>query len=324
MTQKTEWAFPPPLQPKPEEFSFDLEHALNSLVLLRAEVPEDAFTAPNLGTERIGSGVVIREDGLILTIGYLVTEASEIWLTTNQGVVMPGYALASDHSSGFGLVQALGPLKAPVLERGSAKDLRVDDRVLVASQGGHAHAVKARVIARREFAGSWEYLLDDAIFTTPAHPQWGGAALIGEDGRLLGIGSLLVQETMEGKEVQGNMLVPIDLVEPILEDMLKYGRAGGPVRPWLGLYATEVSGHTVVAATANGGPAQKAAIKAGDVVLEVAGEKVGGLADLFRKMWSLGPAGARIPLTVARKGAVTQVSVHSGDRYDFLKKPHLH
>jgi S1-C subfamily serine protease len=324
MTSNTEWAFPPQLQPKAAEFSFDLERALNSLVLLRAEVPEDAFTASNLGTERIGNGVVIREDGLILTIGYLITEASEIWLTTNQGQVLPGYALASDHASGLGLVQPLGQLRVRPLARGSARSCQVDDAVLVASHGGRAHAVKARVIARREFAGSWEYLLDDAIFTSPAHPQWGGAALIGEEGSLLGIGSLLVQEGIDGKNVQGNMFVPIDLIEPILGDLLTQGRASGPVRPWLGLYATEVSGQLVVAATAHGGPAHKASVKPGDVLLEVAGEKVAGLADLFRKTWRLGAAGAKVPLTVARSGAVTEISVHSGDRQDFLKKPHLH
>jgi len=324
MPQKTEWAFPAQLQPRPEEFSFDLEQALNSLVLLRAEIPEDAFTAPNLGTERIGNGVVIRDDGIILTIGYLITEASEIWLTTNRGEVLPGYALAADQQSGFGLVQALGRLKAPVLERGSAKSCQVDDPVLVAGHGGRSHTVKAKVIERREFAGSWEYVLDEAIFTSPAHPQWGGAALIGEDGKLIGIGSLLVQEAVRGKAVQGNMIVPIDLLEPVLDDLLTLGRARGPARPWLGIYVTESSGRLTIAGMAEGGPAQTALVKAGDVVLEVAGEKVSDLAQLFRAIWRLGTAGSEIPLTLERKGALTRVSVRSGDRQDFLKKPHLH
>lgn len=324
MPQKTEWAFPAHLQPKSEEFGFDLDHALNSMMLLRAEVPEDAFTAQNLGTDRVGNGIVIREDGIILTIGYLITEASAIWLTTGQGEVIQGYALASDHASGFGLVQALGRIKVPALERGSAQACRVEDKVLVAGHGGRTHAVKAAVIARREFAGAWEYVLDDAIFTAPAHPQWGGSALIGADGRLLGVGSLLVQELIAGNTVQGNMFVPIDLIEPILEDLLTLGRAKGPGRPWLGLYATEVSGRLVVAGMASGGPAHKAALKTGDVLLEVAGEKVSGLAGLFRRVWRLGESGTEIPIKISRQGKVSEVRVHSGDRHDFLKKPHLH
>ncbi len=321
MPKTTQWAFPSQLQPRDWP---GLEAALESMVLLRAEVPEDAFTASNLGTERVGNGVVIRDDGVVLTIGYLITEASAIWLTTGQGEVVPGYALASDQVTGFGLVQALGKLKAPVLACGTARGLKVDDPVVVASHGGRAHSVAAKVIGRREFAGSWEYVLDEALFTSPAHPQWGGAAMIGQDGRLAGVGSLLVQETVNDKVVQGNMIVPIDLLEPILEDLLKIGRSGGPVRPWLGFYVTEVSGQLVVAGMAEGGPAQKASMKTGDVVLEVAGRKVSGLAELFRDIWQLGTAGVEVPITVARSGVVVPLRVTSGDRQSFLKKPHLH
>ena len=324
MSQKKEWAFPAQLQPRSDDFDFDLDRVFDSLVLLRAEIPDDAFTAGNLGTERIGNGIVIGEDGLILTIGYLVTEASAIWLTTNRGEVLPGYALASDHASGFGLVQPLGRLTAPALPRGVTAEAQVGDQVLVAGHGGRSHSIKTQIIARHEFAGAWEYLLEDAIFTTPAHPQWGGSALIGEDGKLLGVGSLLVQETVAEKEVQSNMFVPIDLLEPILGDMTRMGRPSGPVRPWLGLYAAEVSGRLVVAGVASGGPANKAALKTGDVLLEVAGEEISGLADLFRKVWKQGSAGTKIPITIARSGVPSQVSVRSGDRHDFLKKPHLH
>src|SRR5205085_2885223 len=148
-------------------------------------------------------------------------------------------------ASGFGLVQALGRLDAPAIERGSSDDYGVGDEVLVAGHGGRAHSLKAKIIAKREFAGSWEYVLDEAIFTAPAHPQWGGSALIGADGALIGVGSLLVQESGSGTPVQGNMMVPIDLIEPILDDLLTVGRAQQPPRPWLGMYATEVSGKLV-------------------------------------------------------------------------------
>jgi S1-C subfamily serine protease len=324
MSDPGNWAFPPELQPRPEEARFDLDAAFDSLVQLRAEVPEDAFTAGILGTERIGNGVVIRDDGLVLTIGYLITEASAIWLNTNRGTAMAGTALAYDQPTGFGLVQPLGRLGAPALPRGQAASCRVGDEVVVAAHGGRAHALKARVIDKREFAGYWEYVLDEALFTAPAHPHWSGAALIGSDGGLLGIGSLLVQEQVGGRMVQGNMMVPIDLLEPIFEDLLALGRAKGPARPWLGLYATEVRGHVLVSGLAGGGPAARAGVQAGDLVIEVAGERVTGLADLFRRIWRLGPAGTAVPLTLAREGSVSRVSVHSADRQDLLKKPLLH
>ena len=324
MATSKDWAFPAELQPKAEEMDFDLGAALNSLVLLRAEVPEDAFTAGILGTERIGNGVVIRDDGLVLTIGYLITEASAIWLTTNQGTVASAYPLAYDQATGFGLVQPLGRLGVPALRRGTADACGVGDDVVVAGHGGRAHSLKARILAKREFAGYWEYLLDEAIYTAPAHPQWGGAALISGDGRLLGIGSLLVQEEVGARTVQGNMMVPIDLLEPILADMVLLGRPDGPVRPWLGMYTTEVSGHLVVAGVADGGPADSAGVQVGDVVLDIAGERVTELADFFRKLWQLGPAGTEVPISVSRDSKKLKLRLQSADRQDFLKKPRLH
>jgi S1-C subfamily serine protease len=324
MADLSNWAFPPEMQPNVEDARFDLEGALDSMVLLRAEVPEDAFTAGILGTERIGNGVVIRDDGLVLTIGYLITEATTLWLNTNAGKAVPGHPLAYDQATGFGLVQPLGKLGAPAIVRGSAASCRVGDDVVVAGHGGRRHALKAKLIAKREFAGYWEYVLDEALFTAPAHPHWSGAALIGGEGRLLGIGSLMVQEEVAGRTVQGNMLVPIDLLEPILEDMLKFGRAKRPARPWLGLYATEVKGHVVVSGLAGGGPAERAGVQVGDIVIEVSGTRVGGLADLFRRIWSVGPAGVEVPMTLAREGSVSRIRVASTDRQDLLKKPSLH
>lgn len=320
----TEWSFPTELQPDPQEWRFDLDAALESVVALHAQVPDDAFTASILGTERAGHGVALGADGLLLTIGYLITEASAIWLTTNRGTVVAGHPLAYDQSSGFGLVQALGKLGVPGLERGSSAGCRVQDEVIVAGHGGRQHALKSMVFAKREFAGYWEYVLDEAIFTAPAHPHWGGSAVIGADGRLLGIGSLLVEEKHDGETVQGNMVVPIDALEPVLDDLLRYGRANRPPRPWLGIYTTEVDGRLAIAGLAPGGPAEKAGLGVGDLVLEVAGERIAGLADLFRRIWRRGAAGVEVPLTIARRGALMQVTVRSADRHDFLKKPRLH
>ena len=323
MADTTEWSFPRDLQPQADALPFDLDAALRSVVLIRAEIPEDAFTASILGTERVGNGVVIRDDGLILTIGYVITEAETIWLTTHDGAVVAGHALAYDFTTGFGLVQPLGRLSAPALPRGSARSANVGADVIVVGHGGRTHALKASLFAKREFAGYWEYLLDEALFTSPAHPQWGGAALIGSEGRLLGIGSLFVQEAVSGSTVQGNMFVPIDLLEPILDDLLKFGRSARAARPWLGMYTAEADGRLVVGGLARGAPAEAAGVQLGDVVLEVGGERASGLADLLRKTWGVGAAGVEVPLTLARDSEVMHVRVHSADRHDFLRKPQL-
>jgi S1-C subfamily serine protease len=321
----TEWAIPEAAQPKVAEFAFDLDQTLAAVLQLRSEVPGDAFTASILGTERAGNGVMIGADGLVLTIGYLITEAETIWLTANHGAAAPAHVVGYDPATGFGLVQALGRLGVPGLELGVSAGADVGDPVIVAAGGGRPHALKARIASKREFAGYWEYLLDQALFTMPPHPSWGGAACIDADGRLLGIGSLFVQEARaEGIASQGNMIVPIDLLHPILDDLLRLGRVDRPARPWLGMYTSEAEGAVFVAGLAEGGPAHKAGVEPGDLVLEVGGTRVTDLASTFRKVWSLGPAGADIPLTIAREGSPKRLLIHSADRNDFLKKPRLH
>jgi S1-C subfamily serine protease len=324
MSDTTEWEFPERFRPRPEDLAFDLHAALASTLLLRAEVPEDAFTAAVLGTERLGNGVVIRSDGLVLTIGYLIAEAETIWLTTNQGTVVPGHALAYDYVTGFGLVQPLGHLSLPFIERSPTHLVSPGADVIVIGHGGLAHALNARVIAKREFAGYWEYVLDEALFTAPAHPHWSGAALLNHEGKLLGIGSLLVQEGIAGQRLDANMFVPVELLEPILNDMTTLGRAQRPTRPWLGMYTTELQGNLVVSGLADGGPADQAGVTLGDIVVDVAGERVLKLAELFRTIWRQGPAGTEVPLTLTRGRTEVHVRVHSGDRNDYLRKPLQH
>jgi S1-C subfamily serine protease len=288
-------------------------------------VPEDAFTAGTLGTERAGSGVLIRDDGLVLTIGYLITEAESIWLTSSIGGAVPGHVLGYDQETGFGLVQALGRLNVPALQIGSQMRVGAGDRGILAAEGGRRHAVAATVVARQEFAGYWEYLLDRAIFTAPAHPFWGGAALIGGDGHLLGIGSLHVQHS-NGRELRRdvNMVVPIDLLPGILDDLLTYGRVNRPPRPWLGLYAAEVEDAIVVAGLSERGPASKTGLKPGDRILAVRDEPISSLASLWRRVWASGPAGSEVVLQVGRDNETMKVRIMSADRSQLLKAPKLH
>jgi S1-C subfamily serine protease len=318
------WAFPEAVQPKSEQTQFDLERALDAVVMVRCEVPEDAYSARTLGTERGGYGAVIREDGLILTIGYLINEASQIWLTTNKGVLVEGYPLAYDQATGFGLIQPLGKLPAPHLPRGLASDVNVGDSAFVIGHGGRAHSLKTKIIAKHEFAGYWEYVLDEAIFTAPAHPQWGGAALLDAQGNLIGTGSLLVQQEVSGESVHVNMFVPIDLLNPILDSMLKTGRSPHPPRPWLGMSTQDPNGKLVVARLSPGAPAAKAGVQIGDQVVAVAGTRVHGLVEFFRAVWQLGAAGVEVPLTLSRAGDMLHITVKSADRNDFLRKPKLH
>ena len=325
MPSLSDWKVPTSAQPKPEDYGYDLEHAFNAVVGLRAIIPGDAYTAETLGTERAGNGVLIRGNGLVLTIGYLITEAETIWLSLNDGRSVPGHVLGYDQETGFGLVQALAKLDMPALEIGQSAAAAIGERVVVAGAGGRQRSVAARIVAKQEFAGYWEYVLDEAIFTAPAHPNWGGTALIGPAGDLLGIGSLQLQHAVEKGQAQNiNMIVPIDLLSPILDDLMKFGRRNAPPRPWLGLYATEVENRLVIVGLADKGPAKKADLRTGDIVLSVAGKEVRDLASFFRRVWAQGEAGVDVPVSIYRDGDTMDVRVKSSERNRFLKGPSLH
>jgi S1-C subfamily serine protease len=325
MPSLSDWKVPASAQPKPDDYSYDLEHALSSVVGLHTTIPADAFTAETLGTERAGNGVFIRDNGLVLTIGYLITEAETIWITLGDGRSVPGHVLGYDQETGFGLVQALAKLDVPALDIGRSANASIGERVVVGGFGGRQRSVAARIVAKQEFAGYWEYVLDEAIFTAPSHPNWGGTALIGPAGDLLGIGSLQLQHAAERGQTQNiNMIVPIDLLEPLIDDLLKFGRRNAPPRPWLGLYATEVENRLVIVGLADRGPAKKADLRTGDIILSVAGKDVRDLASFFRLIWAQGHAGVDVPITIYRDGETLDVRVKSSERNKFLKGPSLH
>jgi S1-C subfamily serine protease len=320
------------VQPKPEDYTYELDEVLGAMVGIRALIPPDAFTADILGTERVGHGALIRKDGIVVTIGYLITEAETVWLSLSGGRTVPGHVLGYDQETGFGLVQALARLDVPALPLGRSSEAAVGMRVVVAGAGGRSRSVAARIIAKQEYAGYWEYVLDEAIYTAPAHPLWGGTALIGPAGDLLGIGSLQIQAASSEPLRQAgrrqaddaNMVVPIDLLKPIFEDLATIGRPNRPARPWLGLYATEIGSSVAILGVASRGPARKADLREGDIVLAVAGAPVSDLAGLFRRVWALGEAGVTVPLTVNREGRTFEISVQSIDRRRLLKGPVMH
>jgi S1-C subfamily serine protease len=320
-----DWDIPINLRPDPDDYRFDLERALHGVVGLRAHVPANAFTAAALGTERVGSGAVIREDGLVLTIGYLITEAETVWLITADGRAVPGYAVAYDQATGFGLVQALGKLGQPPLEFGDSGALRLGDAAIMAAAGGRERAIETKVIGRQEFAGYWEYVLDEAIYTAPAHPLWSGAALIDQEGRLVGIGSLILQQgDGRGRRTDMNMIVPIALLPPILEDLVTLGQVRGPARPWIGAFVMEAENGLVVGGLAEGGPAARAGMQPGDRVLGIGEEEITDLATLWRRLWASGEPGGTVRFRLAREGREITLHVTTSDRARFLRRPRMH
>jgi S1-C subfamily serine protease len=308
------------LRPSPRGLAFDLDRALGALVVLHAKIPEDASTAEALGAERLGNGIVIGTSGLVLTIGYLITEAEEVILITNDDRMVPAHVLGSDPVTGFGLVNALEPLDLPTLPLGDSRGLTEGDPIILAGGGGRAHALAGRLIARAPFAGYWEYLLDEALFTGPGHPHWSGGALIGPSGALMGVASLQMnQETRDGEVTLINMCVPAELLPPIVEDLSR-GRPAQPPRPWMGILSQDAQGAIIVLDTTPGGPAARADVRQGDLVLAVAGMPVTTLADFYQSVWALGPAGVVVPLRLRRERDVIEVEVQTIDRASRLRK----
>jgi len=293
---------------------------LKAVIKIRSIIPNDARTAHSLGTEREGSGVVIDENGHILTIGYLILEAEAIEVVGPEGTPINATFIGYDHNTGFGLLRADRSLGVVPIKLGQSSEVKEGDPILVVSHGGSESVQAAQVVSRREFAGSWEYLLEDAIFTAPPHLNFGGAALIGPNGQLVGIGSLFTQLMIQGfGSIPCNMFVPIDILKPILSDLITSGRSHEPQQPWLGLSAEEVHRRVFVLRVTSGGPAEKAGLKSGDIILAVNKGAVNGLADFYRKVWTLGSAGVLVHLSVLQGTQIRTISVHSADRYQFYR-----
>ncbi len=297
-----------------------VEDLVSAVVRIKTFINPDGRSVSNLGREREGSGILIDENGLILTIGYLMVEAHAAEVLTNGGRTVPATVIGYDHDTGFGLLRTLEPLKIKPLAIGKAAGLKEGDPVLVASFGGIRMLAPVRVVSRRVFTGTWEYMIDEAIFTAPAHPAWSGAALINREAKLVGVGSLVVGDAAgNSANNPGNMFVPIDLLMPILGDLLANGRTSGPGKPWLGVNAAEIAGRLFVIRVTPGGPAEKAGIKRGDIVAGIGGEVTTTLPGFYKKLWSLGGAGVSVPLDVVQGSETRRIVVPSVHRMDHLK-----
>jgi S1-C subfamily serine protease len=296
------------------------EEILKAVVKIRSIVPKDAHTARTLGTEREGSGVVIDSKGHILTIGYLIVEAETIEVVGPEGKAINATFVGYDHNTGFGLLRTDKPLSVEPMKLGQSSEVKEGEPILIAGHGGADSVQVGRVITRKEFVGYWEYLIEDAIFTAPPYPNFGGAALIDRDGRLLGIGSLFTQVMIQGfGSIPCNIFVPIDLLNPILSDLITRGRSRQAPRPWLGLNVEEAHGRVFVLRVTSEGPAEQAGLQPGDLILTVNEKAVNGLADFYRKIWALGNAGVDVSLSILRGTQIRDIPVHSADRYQFLQ-----
>ncbi|MBI3372466.1 MAG: serine protease [Betaproteobacteria bacterium] len=308
-----------PLPANAQNAEKEAEEVLSAVVRVKSKILPSARSIATLGAARDGSGVLIR-DSLVLTIGYLVIEAESIEVADAAGKTVPATLAGYDHASGFGLLRLVLPLGGKPLPLGDSAALGERDPVMIASHGGREGASLAYVVSRRAFTGSWEYMLDSAIFTYPPAMNWSGAALIGPKGELLGVGSLIVPDAAQpGTQSPGNMFVPIDLLKPILGDLLEHGRASGPVRPWLGMTTEELRGRLFVARVSPEGPAERAGVHNGDIIIGVGGEEVASLADFYRKLWSRGAAGSEVPLRLLQGTQVKEISVRSIDRLEYFK-----
>ncbi len=313
------------LHPTRDDLDFDLAQRTSSMVSLRSQVPADALSAESLGTDRSGNGVIIEPSGLILTIGYLISDAQSIWITDHQGRVSQGMVTAYDQTTGFGLVQSLAPNTLPAVPLGESGAIQPGEHVIVCGNGNDDQVINALVTAKREFAGYWEYVLDEAIFTAPAHPNWGGAAMLNSKGELCGIGSLLVQQvTQNGETIAGNMMVPIDILKPVFDELKTCGTRRQPARPWMGMLIQESSGELTIIGLHQQGPAQAAGFQVEDRLVALAGVPVEGLANLFRRVWATGPAGCTLNFAIARNERLLDIELKTIDRSSRQKTGMLH
>ena len=293
---------------------------LDAVVKLSIRAVDGARTADTLGAEREGTGIVIDDRGLILTIGYLVLEAASILVMTGDNRIYPASVVGFDHATGFGLLRASpAPPCAPVV-LGDSTNLGELQSLVVAGHAGAGGVTGAALVSRRRFIGWWEYMIDDALFTAPPRYEHSGAALFDGHGRLVGIASLWVSDAINGDVAfPGNMFVPINLLKDVLDDLVRDGRRRGAARPWLGLNTEEVDGHLMVTRVLPDSPADQSGLKRGDIILGIGGDSIGSQSEFYESLWSSGGAGRDVTLHIVRDKVVKHLIVQTSDRLAYLK-----
>lgn len=321
---------PVPLSPTQSTMAA-MNKANAAVVGIRVKAVEDASSAQTLGLNRTGSGVVIEPDGLILTIGYLLVEAQQIEIITQDNKILPATAVAYDVATGFGLVKPLLPLHgvAPV-KLGSLQDLKPGEPLIAATgattDGQDGDVSTTRLISTRAFTGNWEYHIDTALFTSPpvsaGSGNHSGAPLFNLKGEVIGIGSLLVMDASgENRRLPGNMFVPVDLLKPVLSEMKQSGRSRQSYRPWLGLTSTDQSGEVQIVRISANSPAENAGLQVGEVVLAVDGKDVSTLESFYKMLWAHTSPDEPVSLTLRSDDKVKVVVLTPEDRMLTLKKP---
>jgi S1-C subfamily serine protease len=297
-----------------------VERFYESIVSVRSIVPPEARTAASLGIEREGNGVAIDENH-ILTIGYIVIESESIEIGLSDGRRLPAKLVGYDHTSGFGIIKSVVPLKMPSLQLGNSDNINPQQDLLILPSPNRGAGSIVRSVSRRPFTGWWEYFVESPIYTTPPNGLWAGAPILNENGEVLGIGSLFVSESVPDISSPGNMSVPINLLKPILGDLISSGRRKSKIQPYLGILSNDSNDQVIVNRVSKGGPAFQAGIRPHDVIMTVNGSQVSNLKSFYEKVWKSGEAGVTIELSVLRSGSIKKFNVKTVDRLDHFFKP---
>jgi S1-C subfamily serine protease len=313
--------FSSPLPSSGAAMAGPMEQVMQSVVRVDALVPEGARTAATHGRERTGTGVVLDANGLVLTVGYIVAEASSVLVTFSDGEKVPSQIVAYDHASGIALLRANRRVATKPVKLAKAQSGKKDEHALIVPSEGEASIKAVKIGKIKKFTSGWEYVMDDAIYTYPPSTDFAGSALLSQRGELLGIGALVtIDIDIDPKvRVPGNVFIPINSVQNILGDLLTQGRSEESQRPWLGLHLKETKQGIKVNAVEEDGPAEASGIKTGDTIVAVEQMKVKSLNHFYKRIWEDFEPGEKIHLLVLRDDQYANVPVESVDLYKWLK-----
>jgi S1-C subfamily serine protease len=291
-----------------------IELVVPATVAVAVEVPETHPSAAILGTERLGTGVVVDRAGLLLTVNYVVIGASSVEVTLLDETRVDGRVVAHDFASGLAVIEiSAHGLAALDLCPSSALGVGQDIFIVAAAGENKRRANSGMITSIAPFDAYWDYSLDRAITTTAMNPGLGGAPLLDSHGRVAGIASLDLNEIG-----RFTLAIPVDDFLTHRNELLQHGRrVSRPARAWVGLYCYTFRDHVVIAGVLPGTPAEQAGLAAGDVVLTVDGQTIANRHELYSALWLHRP-GDVLEFRVFRNNAVKRLAVPSGDAEKFF------